>query len=356
MANALSRRGHAVTAVCCEKANGKPGFDVDEEVNFVNAWPNSVPITLSRFFRVLRSLSIVSKIRKIKRARLYFESYGIKIKDAIGGERPDVIVCFQIDSSGAVKKAFREDVPVITMLHGNPKVFPLLKLMPDEVSGFGKIQVLMPEYVDVVRKIVPKASVVHIPNPVPQFSSKANRKKKTIIHVGRVDRGKRQDLLVKAFSLLRNTFPEWKVELWGEFDRNIKYTDEIRKFIQENDMSDCVRLCGTTDDVPEKLSEASIFVFPSDNEGFPLALTEAMAMGLPVIGCSEASSVNSLIKDGENGFLVDSTPKSLANALSKLMSDEELRVKLGDSAKEDMKRYAPEKIWDNWEDLIYSVV
>ena len=355
MANALSRRGHTVTAVCFEKSEGKPGFPIDDRVKFVNAWPYAVPITLSSFCRRLRCLALNARTRKVKRSKLCFESFGVKIKTAIGSYRPDIIICFQLESAGAVKKAFGGEVPSITMFHFNPKVIPLLKLMPDEVSGFGRIQVLMPEYVDVVKNMAPGANVFCIPNPVPQFSNTANRYEKTIIHVGRVVRGKRQHLIVKAFSLLKEAFPDWKVELWGEFDIDAKYTEEIRDIIRENGIGDRVALCGITDNIPEKLSQASIFAFPSDNEGFPLALTEAMAMGLPVIGCKEAFSVSRLIRNGENGFLVDSSPEDLADALSKLMASEELRIRLGDSAMEDMKEYAPEKIWDQWEDLLVSL-
>ena len=47
---------------------------------------------------------------------------------------------------------------------------------------------------------------------------------------------------------------------------------------------------------------------------------------------------------------------AFAEALDKLMSNRELRAKMGAAAKEEMKQYAPEKIWDKWENLIYETV
>ncbi len=115
-------------------------------------------------------------------------------------------------------------------------------------------------------------------------------------------------------------------------------------------------LCGTTNHIKEKLLSASIFAFPSKHEGFPLALTEAMSLGLPAVGCKDCSGVNTLIKDGKNGLLCDPTAESLAEALRKLMRDQDLRRRLGAQAKEDMKEFAPERVWDQWEDLLTELV
>ena len=116
-----------------------------------------------------------------------------------------------------------------------------------------------------------------------------------------------------------------------------------------------MKLCGLTDHVEEKLMNASIFAFPSKTEGFPLSLTEAMAFSLPSVGCKKCPSVNSLIRDGINGLLCEDTPESLAEGLSKLMSNEALRIRLGDQAKQDMKSFAPDEIWGQWEKLLFSV-
>ena len=117
-----------------------------------------------------------------------------------------------------------------------------------------------------------------------------------------------------------------------------------------------ILFCGTCDNVFKKLETAKIFAFPSAYEGFGLALTEAMSAGLPAVGCKSCPAVNELIKDGENGFLCENGVDAFAQALEKLMSDEELREKMGKAAKEDMKQYAPDKIWDMWEKLMEKIL
>ena len=104
------------------------------------------------------------------------------------------------------------------------------------------------------------------------------------------------------------------------------------------------------------MREADIFAFPSAFEGFGMALAEGMSVGLPAVGYKNCPAVNELIKDGETGFLCDDGVEPLAQALDKLMGDKELRVKMGKAAKADMAQYAPEKIWDQWDDLMKKVI
>lgn len=114
-------------------------------------------------------------------------------------------------------------------------------------------------------------------------------------------------------------------------------------------------LNGTTNNVAEVLKSADIFAFPSAYEGFGLALAEAMSTGLPAVGFKSCSGVNELIVDGENGLLCDDGVEALAEALDKLMSSKDLRVKMGKAAKESMKQFAPETIWNKWEALLESI-
>lgn len=117
-------------------------------------------------------------------------------------------------------------------------------------------------------------------------------------------------------------------------------------------MEDRISFCGTTKEIRKCLAQSDIFAFPSASEGFGLALTEAMAMGLPSIGYRSCSAVNELIKNGENGFLCEDGIDDFAAKLEILIKNQELRIQMGAKAHEDMKEYAPNKIWDMWEKLI----
>ena len=81
-----------------------------------------------------------------------------------------------------------------------------------------------------------------------------------------------------------------------------------------------------------------------------------MAMGLPIAGCADCPSVNTMIRDGENGVLTQPTAEAYAEGLAKLMEDEELRRKLGTQAKEDMKAYSADSVWEAWDKLIQETI
>lgn len=357
MANEFVRRGHKVTAICIDENNGNPGFPIDQRVNFVNAFKNKVPLMLSKIMRKIRSLSISGYRRKANRAKLEFQIYGYKLKKELSNYSPDVIISFQAETTYTLKKIIGDSTPIITMFHGVPTAYSKELSIPEIATAVEQssiVQVLRPEFINIALKYISHANIKVIPNCVPQFKYSSSLSTKTVITIGRFSPEKRQILQIRAFALIKDKFPEWTLELWGE-TVDSEYTKKIKATIQECNVTNRVKICGTTDNVPKQLAQASIFFFPSKFEGFPLALTEAMSMGLPAIGCKECPSVNTLIRDGENGLLCDDTPESLAEALSKLMSDESLRVRLGNVAKEDMKTYAPERVWDQWENLFYSV-
>lgn len=100
---------------------------------------------------------------------------------------------------------------------------------------------------------------------------------------------------------------------------------------------------------------ADIFCMPSMYEGFPISLGEAMSIGLPVIGIKECLAVNDLIKDKETGLLCHNNPEDIANKLKMLMSNVELRIKLGTAAHSEMKQYDSNEVWDKWDKLIKSL-
>lgn len=102
----------------------------------------------------------------------------------------------------------------------------------------------------------------------------------------------------------------------------------------------------------KEYKKSDLFVFPSVEEGWGLALTEAMSCGLPAIGYKNCGAVNEIIEDGKTGYLVEDGVEPLAEAMRKLMENQKLRVQMGQAAHESMKRFAPEKVWDTWEDLL----
>ena len=112
-----------------------------------------------------------------------------------------------------------------------------------------------------------------------------------------------------------------------------------------------------TKDVNHFYINSHLFCLPSEWEGFPNVVAEAMAHGLPVIGFSDCSGVNQLVNSGETGLLAsgNADPNSLANALVSLMSDGGLRSKMGSNGAIAIKKYSPKNILNQWEVALKKV-
>lgn len=196
--------------------------------------------------------------------------------------------------------------------------------------------------------------VVVIPNSVQPaqrqvkvFSNSPGTKR--IVHVGRIhDVCKQQRLLVKAFSVLATEYPEWELHFWG--DGTAEEERLLNETIDVFGVGEQTFVNGVTDAVDEKLLQAQLFVFPSKYEGFPNALLEAQAHGLPAVGYRNCGGTNEIITDGLNGLLFDElTPESLAEKMRALMADEKLRKKMGQAAFEVSQNYTPDRIFDEFD-------
>ncbi len=85
-------------------------------------------------------------------------------------------------------------------------------------------------------------------------------------------------------------------------------------------------------------------------------MTEAMSYGLPVIAYRSCCSIAAMIEDGASGLLAEDTPESLAKAMDRMIEHQEMRVRLGANARQAMRQYAPEIIWNQWDDVLDEVL
>lgn len=361
MANALVRRGFEVSAICFDENNGLPGYPLDSAVRFINAH-NGITHSLldGKFALKVRAWSLNKRQRKINRIELQYRKQRDGIKKVLDClKNIDIFISFQTQTTFVLRQLLGIKTPIVTMLHGNPSYywnhssFSIYKNVLEESSA---IQVLLPEFVEEARQYVKDVRLVVIPNVAPQYGESADMRQRKIVNVARLDLQKNPELLVRAFALLKNKFPDWVCEWWGETSVDPDLTRKIKNLIVKEGLEDRFLLKGVTNDVPSKLRNASIFAFPSVFEGFGIALAEGLAMGLPAVGCKNCPAVNSLIRDGENGLLTDSTPEAYAEALAKLMNNEDLRYRLGAQGKEDMKAYSADFVWGSWEKLILDLI
>jgi phosphatidylinositol alpha-1,6-mannosyltransferase len=187
---------------------------------------------------------------------------------------------------------------------------------------------------------LPGAKIIH-PGTDPIHFVPASQPKASdpiLLTVGRLVSRKGTDLVLQALPYLRNQFPRLRYEIIGDGpDR-----ERLQALVQSLDMEDMVQFLGRVSD-SEMLAayqRSHIFVMPAREEkenasmeGFGIVYLEASACGLPVVA-GRSGGVAEAVRDGETGYLVEpDNPVALAEMLSRLLIDEDLRRRLGQNGR-----------------------
>ncbi len=166
---------------------------------------------------------------------------------------------------------------------------------------------------------------VFAPQDLPKYE------RPTIVFAGKLVQNKGVEELVDAAIYLAKEIDGLQLRLLGRGDENM-----VRKLKAKKGALGVLHFEGfvSNDLLPEELSKAHVFAAPSYYEGGPgFVYLEAMACGLPVIGCS-GSGIEEIIEDGENGFLVPPrNVDALIYTLRKLFSDKHQLNIMGEKAR-----------------------
>ena len=192
-----------------------------------------------------------------------------------------------------------------------------------------------------------------IPDPLSFLPTKYSElKEKRVIAVGRYVYQKGFDLLLQAWSKIEKLYPDWQLAIFGDGDRT-PYENQM-KALGINDNS--CHLNGPTSNIQQEYINSSIFVFTSRFEGFGMVLVEAMACGLPVVSFDCPCGPKDIVRDGEDGLLVENgNIDLLASSLSRLMNDETLRQSMSKAGLKNVQRFNIEQIAEQWRLLFESL-
>ena len=150
-------------------------------------------------------------------------------------------------------------------------------------------------------------------------------KEMVLLHIGRFVLQKDHLLLIEAFDLSIKEYP-W-MQLWLIGDGELR--PAVERAVSEKGLQEKVSFLGIRDNVSNLLANCDLFVLPSDYEGLPLTVLEAMAAGKPVVS-TRVGGVPELVEDGLTGFLVPPRdPEALAQAILRLTKDHDLCQRMG---------------------------
>lgn len=288
--------------------------------------------------------------------------------ECFSNNKPDV---FLIVNSGqpllSVLLALKHlNVPVVASIRGSSEyclkyLWPCMKSMELAFLGAAACHVLMPSYKQmfstaVQRKIQNIPSQIQSANSLamPQQSSESGRF--YLLYSGRYSFEKRVDLLIDAFNSLNEDFPEWDLWLYGNGPLEEKYREQVESLNLNGRV--IFGEATNTDEMYQVYPQVHLKVLPSEQEGCPMALREAMAHAVPVIGYQECSGTNEIIEHNVDGLLVDNDDRveRLAESMRYLMERPELRKEMGLKAKEKAAQYEPDFINAQWEKLLLDAI
>ena len=197
-------------------------------------------------------------------------------------------------------------------------------------------------------------NVVTIPNPSPFMPTTVSPlTEKRIIAVARYSHEKGIDLLLEAWAKVEKRTKEWRLDVYGDGDTTAFNALIDRLGIDRNR---CL-LNGRTGDIEKEYLRSSIAVCSSRFEGFGMIIIEAMACGLAVVSFDCPWGPQSIIKNGEDGFLVENgNIEKMADALVRLIEDDNKRNTFAKNAIQNVKRFQMDRIAEQWRELFENVI
>jgi glycosyltransferase involved in cell wall biosynthesis len=183
---------------------------------------------------------------------------------------------------------------------------------------------------------------------------------KVICFIGRLVKEKGILDLLEAFKYLIKEYSNLYLMIIGDAsldERDKRTKQKIKSYLDDPKLRERIIITGFRDDIPQLLKISDIFVLPSYREGMPRSITEAMAMGKPVVatnirGCREE------VVHGETGFLVSvSSPKEIYEAIKRLVDNNELIAEMGAKGrKRAIELYDEEKVLEKQVNIIKSLL
>lgn len=335
LAREWAARGDEVSILTYEAPGTTPFFDLPDTVDYR---PLGLAQASSGVFGAVRAN--FARIKAVRRAL-------VEIK-------PDHLLTFLAEMTvSGFMAAGPLGIPVYACERTDPAVYPTGIWRPMRDLVYPRCVRIICQHSAAAAYFGPQARSVVIPNPVTltqtgQLPDMELPGRPFIAALGRLSHEKGHDVLIEAFGKIAPLYPEIDLVIIGEGPARAP----LGHLIDALGLSGRVHLPGTSRTPFAVLGAARVFVLPSRFEGFPNALVEAMAMGLPCIATC-FSGAEDIIQDGKNGVLVPvDDVEALAGMIAQLLENKDEANALGLMAQGVANDFNPDRIIKLWDQAL----
>ncbi len=283
------------------------------------------------------------------------------VKKQIKLEKPDIIISFITGNSIITCLGnIHSKIPIIACERINPLIanwkFPWNVLVR---MAYNRADLLTVQFDDFVKleggRYVNKCRVT--PNYIATPDRVKNLDKKGeithLISCGRLSDSKQFDVLLDMFAEIHKANPKTELKIYGHGP----HKERLEQQIKDLGLEGAAMLAGYTTDTYGVLCDSDVYLMTSKNEGFPNALSEAMAVGLPSVSFRCNGGVDVLADYGRRGIVVPLNDKdAFIKATLDLCTDREKYEKISKNAREVCEVYSMPKVKAIWDECINEAI
>ena len=279
----------------------------------------------------------------------------IRLKKIIKEEKPNLIITTLPEPTIRIlslKKDFK-DIPIIVSIRNHPNS-EFRSIIGKSIRNkcYKNANLITVQDNNYIKYLPKNLKIKVIPNYISDDFIKNNKdtkKEKIIITVASLEKQKNIPLLIESFSKLNNKYKDYKLKIIGKG----KEKNKIKKLIKNKHLEDRIILKDTSNNIKDELLSSTLFVLPSNYEGMPNALLEAMSLQLPVITTNSTEALNSIIINNKNGIIIPKNNKKiLTKKIDYILENKDIRNKLGKEATKVKEKYNKEEIINKWDKII----
>lgn len=340
---------HEVTIITTDQKGLPPFFNISPKVNLIDLGLNyahkegfSVSWLLKRFFLKKKHMRVLSKCL-------------IENKFDIVVSLMDYDFDFLYKINDGSKKILESHFEKYYKVHDTKS--QLIKLLQKiRVNSWSRIVLKYDLFVVLTNEDKNQwgnlTNIQVIPNfikTVPQ--SKSNLNTHRVLSVGRAEFQKGYDMLIEAWKIVKDTFPEWELRIVGGGNKSY-----LLKKIKKLGLEAEVQLMPPTKKIEKEYLESSVYVLSSRFEGLPLVLLEAMSYGLPIVSFACPCGPKDILKD-EFGKLIEcNNIERLAEGIIYWLKNLDARKIAGVAAQKEAIKYSKSEIMNKWNEVFNKIL